>query len=83
LAIELVTRFHSPRIHKEVRWLLLNAPAKAIAYPEALHVLLDGTVPGDVSFQLKVSLIWGNRLMRGFMLTLGRSTSFSGHRSIR
>ena len=47
-------RFPSPRVHKEVRWLLLNAPANAVACPEALHVLLDGTVPADVSFQLKV-----------------------------
>jgi len=54
LAVHLTSRFQYPRIHKEVRWLLLNFTAKAAAEPEALPVLIDGTLPGDVSFQLKV-----------------------------
>lgn len=54
LAIHLVTRFPYPRILKEVRWLLLNFPAKAVAEPEALPILYDGSLPEDVSFQLKV-----------------------------
>jgi phosphatidylinositol 4-kinase A len=55
LAVELTTRFQHPRILKDVRWLLLNAPARAASYPDALDVLLDGGLPGDVSFQLKVN----------------------------
>lgn len=58
LAIHLVTRFPYPRIVKEVRWLLLNFPAKAVAEPEALPVLYDGSLPEDVSFQLKYLLYW-------------------------
>jgi hypothetical protein len=54
LAVHLTGRFQYPRIHKEVRWLLLNFTAKAAAEPDALPVLIDGTLPGDVSFQLKV-----------------------------
>jgi hypothetical protein len=54
LAIELVSRFQYPRIHKEVRWLLLNFPAQAVAEPEALPILHGGSLPDDVSFQLKV-----------------------------
>lgn len=54
LAIQLSTRFPYPRIQKEVRWLLLNFPAKAVSEPEALAVLLGDSLPEDVSFQLKV-----------------------------
>jgi hypothetical protein len=55
LAIQLVTRFPSAQLHKEVRWLLLNFPDKAVSEPEAVEVLLGETLPGDVSFQLKAS----------------------------
>ncbi|KAB5580782.1 hypothetical protein GE09DRAFT_1183023 [Coniochaeta sp. 2T2.1] len=58
LAIELTNRFQYPRIQKEVRWLLLNFPDKAINEPEALAVLLGGSLPEDVSFQLKHLLYW-------------------------
>ncbi|TVY20394.1 Phosphatidylinositol 4-kinase STT4 [Lachnellula arida] len=58
LAIELITRFPSARLHKEVRWLLLNFPDKAISEPEAVQVLLGDTLPNDVSFQLKYLLFW-------------------------
>lgn len=54
LAIELCTRFQSPRIHKEVRTLLLNHPEKAVSQPEALTILLGHSLPADVSTQLKV-----------------------------
>ena len=57
LATELTTRFQDARIHKEVRWLLLNFPTRSIGDPEALQVLLDGSLPTDVSFQLKVRRI--------------------------
>jgi phosphatidylinositol 4-kinase len=50
----LITRFPSARLHKEVRWLLLNFPDKAVSEPEAVQILLGETLPSDVSFQLKV-----------------------------
>ena len=57
LAIELVTRFPFPRLHAEVRWLLLNVPAKAVHEPEAIPILLQEKLPSDVNFlQLKVRL---------------------------
>ncbi|KAL2756186.1 hypothetical protein ACRALDRAFT_2059389 [Sodiomyces alcalophilus JCM 7366] len=58
IAIQLATIFQMPRIHKEVRWLLLNFPAKAVSEPEALPILLSGALPEDVSFQLKYLLFW-------------------------
>ncbi|KAL7629182.1 phosphatidylinositol-4- kinase [Parahypoxylon ruwenzoriense] len=58
LAIELVNRFSIPAVHNEVRWLLLNFPAKAICEPEALPILLGGELPPDVGFQLKYLLFW-------------------------
>ncbi|KIH86276.1 phosphatidylinositol 4-kinase [Sporothrix brasiliensis 5110] len=58
LAIELATRFQNLRVHREVRWLLLNFPSKAIDEPDALPILLDGALPHDVSFQLKYLLYW-------------------------
>ncbi|KAI0135195.1 hypothetical protein F4814DRAFT_400132 [Daldinia grandis] len=58
IAIELVSRFSIPAVHNEVRWLLLNFPAKAISEPEALPILLGGELPSDVGFQLKYLLFW-------------------------
>ncbi|KAK0730577.1 hypothetical protein B0H67DRAFT_639064 [Lasiosphaeris hirsuta] len=58
LAVHLTTRFQYPRIHKEVRWLLLNFTAKAATESEALVVLIDGSLLEDVSFQLKYLLFW-------------------------
>lgn len=56
LAIELCTRFQSPRIHKEVRSLLLKHPEKGVSEPEALTILLGSSMPADLSSQLKVCL---------------------------
>ncbi|KAK1708972.1 phosphatidylinositol 3 [Colletotrichum lupini] len=58
IAIELVTRFPYPRVQREVRWLLINFPQKAISEPEGLPILLGGSLPNDVSFQLKYLLFW-------------------------
>ncbi|CAJ2501429.1 Uu.00g042820.m01.CDS01 [Anthostomella pinea] len=58
LAIELVNRFSIPSVHADVRWLLLNFPAKAICEPEALPILLGDELPQDVRFQLKYLLFW-------------------------
>ncbi|CAG8981691.1 hypothetical protein HYALB_00006563 [Hymenoscyphus albidus] len=58
LAIQLVTRFPSARLHQQIRWLLLNFPDKAIDEPEAIQILLGESLPSDVSFQLKYLLYW-------------------------
>ncbi|EJT72778.1 phosphatidylinositol 4-kinase [Gaeumannomyces tritici R3-111a-1] len=59
IAVGLVSRFQNNlRIHKEVRWLLLNFPSKAVSDPEAIAVLLDGGLPVDVTVQLKHLLYW-------------------------
>lgn len=57
LAIELVSRFTMPSVHQEVRWLLLNFPAKALCDSEALCILFGGELPQDVRFQLKVRFL--------------------------
>ncbi|VDB90811.1 Bgt-5058, partial [Blumeria graminis f. sp. tritici] len=58
LAIQLATRFPSTKLHKEVRWILLNFPERAISDPNAVHILLGTTFPDDVSSQLKYLLYW-------------------------
>ncbi|TAQ88857.1 hypothetical protein B7494_g2821 [Chlorociboria aeruginascens] len=58
LALQLIARFPSARLHKEIRWLLLNFPDKALTEPEAIEVLLGDSLPSDVSFQLKYLLYW-------------------------
>ncbi|KAI1083072.1 hypothetical protein F5B20DRAFT_444898 [Whalleya microplaca] len=58
LAILLASRFSIPSVYNDVRWLLLNFPAKAISEPEALPILLGGELPQDVHFQLKYLLYW-------------------------
>jgi phosphatidylinositol 4-kinase len=56
IAIELATRFPFPRLHRDIRFLLLTMPERAISEPEALPIVYDGHLPGDCSSQLKVSL---------------------------
>ncbi|KAK4239446.1 hypothetical protein C8A03DRAFT_42926 [Achaetomium macrosporum] len=58
LAVHLASRFPYPRVQKEIRWLLLNFPAKAAREQEAIPMLIDGALPDDVSFQLKYLLFW-------------------------
>lgn len=55
IAIELATRFHYPRLHREIRQLLLNRPESAMSEPEALVLMFGGHLPDDVNSQLKVS----------------------------
>lgn len=61
LAVHLASRFPYQRVHREVRLLLLNFPARAAAEAEAIPILIDGALPDDVSFQLKVR--WPNPLI--------------------
>jgi hypothetical protein len=85
IAVHLASRFPYPRIHKEVRWLLLNFPAKAASEPEAIPILIDGALPEDVNFQLKVSQVklGAHAILKSFFMFAkhGFSTCFSGRRS--
>ncbi|KAL7914690.1 phosphatidylinositol-4-kinase [Trichoderma velutinum] len=58
IAIELATRFHYPRLIREIRSLLLAMPEKAISEPEAIPLMLGGHLPEDVGSQLKYLLFW-------------------------
>lgn len=58
LAVTLVTRFPSDNVRRDVRFLLLNFPDKAIDVSEALEVLLGPSLPNDVNFQLRYLLYW-------------------------
>jgi phosphatidylinositol 4-kinase len=58
IAIELATRFPFPRLQRDIRFLLLTMPEKAIFEPEALHLIFGGFLPDDVaSQQLKVGFV--------------------------
>ena len=54
IAIELATRFYSPRLHKDIRLLLLNMPEMAISECEALPLIFGGHLPHDAGPVLKV-----------------------------
>ncbi|KAJ4272179.1 phosphatidylinositol-4- kinase [Fusarium torreyae] len=59
IAVELATRFPFPRLQRDIRFLLLTMPEKAIFEPEALHLIFGGFLPDDVSQQqLKYLLFW-------------------------
>lgn len=61
IAIELTTRFHDPRLHREIRQLLLSRPEEAVTEPEALALMFGGHLPDDVNSQLKVSQLLQTR----------------------
>ena len=58
IAVQLTTRFHSQKLHGDVRSMLLNQTQKAVDEPDALYVLLGSSLPNDVSSQLKYLLYW-------------------------
>ena len=58
LAIQLLTRFQQDALHRDVRFLLLNFPEKALDESDAVDLLLGDSLPQDVSFQLKYMLFW-------------------------
>lgn len=58
LAVQLLTRFPNESLHRDVRFLLLNFPDKAIHEANALDVLLGDKLPTDISFQIKYLLYW-------------------------
>lgn len=58
LAIELATRFPFPRLHSNIRHLILTMPERAVSEPEAIPLLIGGHLPDDVSTQLRYFLYW-------------------------
>ncbi|KAJ4173624.1 phosphatidylinositol-4- kinase [Fusarium falciforme] len=59
IALELAARFPSPRLQRDIRFLLLTMPEKAVSEPEALHLIFGGLLPEDVALQhLKYLLYW-------------------------
>lgn len=58
IAIHLATRFASEQVRRDVRFLLLNFPDKALSESDAIELLLGEALPQDVSFQLKYLLYW-------------------------
>lgn len=58
LAVQLVTRFHNEQLRRDVRFLLVNFPEKALNEPNAIDLLVGEKLPSDVSFQLKYLLYW-------------------------
>lgn len=55
IAVELATRFPFPRLHRDIRFLLLTMPEKAVSEAEALPLIFGGQLPDDVGIQqLKV-----------------------------
>ncbi|KAI9808250.1 MAG: hypothetical protein M1825_004707 [Sarcosagium campestre] len=58
MAIHMVERFQSPRLHSRVRQLLLARPEQAIGEADALQILLGSELPLDVSSQLQYLLYW-------------------------
>lgn len=54
LAIQLATRFPSPKLRNDIRSLLLNSPEKALDESSGLEIMFGPVLPSDVSFQLKV-----------------------------
>ncbi len=58
LAIQLVTRFPNEQTRRDVRFLLLNQPEKALDNADAIDLLLGEGLSSDLSFQLKYLLYW-------------------------
>ncbi|KAF2084218.1 hypothetical protein K490DRAFT_59798 [Saccharata proteae CBS 121410] len=60
LAVQLASRFPSPRLRNEARFLVLNFPEKVLDDPDSLELLLGNSLPGDITFQLKYLLYWAS-----------------------
>ena len=58
LAVQLAARFKSPKLAGEVRSMILRSPMRVIAEPDALHLLIGPSLPGDISNHLKYLLYW-------------------------
>ena len=58
LAVQLTARFGSSKLASEVRSMLLKSPFRAIAEPDALHILVGASLPADISVHLKYLLYW-------------------------
>lgn len=58
LAVQLTVRFPSSKLSSEVRSLILTSPLRALAEPDALHILIGPSLPADISAHLKYLLYW-------------------------
>ena len=58
LAVQLATRFKSSKLAGEVRSMIMRSPLRAIAEPDALHLLIGPSLPADISTHLKYLLYW-------------------------
>lgn len=59
IALQLPTRFpQSDKIFRDVRWLLMREPERAIHESTALYIMLGQSLPSDVQAQLKYLLYW-------------------------
>ncbi|KKK21482.1 hypothetical protein ARAM_004631 [Aspergillus rambellii] len=58
LAIQLASRFPSPKMTNDIRKLLLSFPEKVIDEPSSLEIMFGSALPADVSSQLKYLLYW-------------------------
>ncbi|KIW83029.1 hypothetical protein Z517_02272 [Fonsecaea pedrosoi CBS 271.37] len=58
LAVQLLARFNYDQLRRDVRFLLLNQPEKALHEANAVDLLLGDRLASDLSFQLKYLLYW-------------------------
>ena len=58
LAVQLTVRFPSSKLSSEVRSMILTSPLRALAEPDALHILIGPSLPADISAHLKYLLYW-------------------------
>ena len=58
VAIHLASRFHSNRLHEQIRALVLGSPYLSLEEPEALRLMLGSELPGDVATQLRYLMVW-------------------------
>ena len=58
LAIQLVSRFTNDQTRRDVRFLLMNQPEKALDEFNAVDLLLGDGLSSNLSFQLKYLLYW-------------------------
>ncbi len=59
LAVQLLARFSNDQLRRDVRFMLINFPEKAMNEANAIALLLGDALPSDVAFQLKYLLYWG------------------------
>lgn len=61
LALQLVFRFPSLSIRQKIRSLLLQYPHKTLGELSSVELLLGSSIPSDVSYQLKVRIMYSGK----------------------